>query len=232
MLRGLLIALGLAILTGAVLSAKSLLSVKNVECHLLSGQQCSPELVETLQALQGKSMLFEDYASAGANSPSTKQPVTLVAIKKKLPSTVIVTFKHEAAEYVLVEPDQTSIISETAKAFTGEYNTDGLLFVQSDQNLISENGYIEPDVHHTIMTIKQTAKEIQLPLTGFHWVDKSTIKLSMENREEQFIVDSESPRLQLHTISLILKSNEYRDISEKKTELDLRFNMPVLRTQP
>ena len=64
------------------------------------------------------------------------------------------------------------------------------------------------------------------------WVDKSTIQLSIENRSEMFVIDSEQPTLELHRLAIVLASNEYRAISEPKQELDLRFTMPVLRTQP
>lgn len=211
---------------------KSFLSVKTIECHITSDEACSQDLIQALEGIRGKSMFFTNYEKMLDQSQLSKQPVTLTTIQKKFPDTVMLTFKYEPAEYVVIQPSGTNVISETGKAFAGDYDTTGLLPIQSDQDLISDTGYIDTEVHHTILAILTTVEELKLPLTHVYWVDKSTIRLSMENREEGFIVDSESPRLQLYTLSLVLKSNEYRDVSEKKSELDLRFNMPVLRTQP
>lgn len=177
-------------------------------------------------------MFFEDYSEKISQTQASSQPVSLVDISKKFPRTLIVTFQQEAAAYTVIFNGETTVISQSGKMFANNFETTPPIVVEALENINAENRTIESSIHHTVLSILATASELKLPLTKITWVDKSTIRLSMENRAETFILDSEKPALELNRLSLVLKSGEYKNISEQKTELDLRFAMPVLRTQP
>ena len=106
-----------------------------------------------------------------------------------------------------------------------------ILQISTDQELIAENR-MDEDTLSTVRIIIDTIEELSLPINQLTWLDKSTIQLSMIDRSEIAVIDSESPRLELQRLSLILQSKEYQALSEPKKELDLRFTMPVLRTSP
>lgn len=222
----------IAVLITASTALKKIFSIKHIECQIINQESCNTQLIESLKPLTNQPLFFKDYVHVLQMSQTINQPVTIVSIKKKLPDTLYITFQLEPAVYSITKSDTKNIVSESGKIFQGVADASNIFSVETEQELSTEQGFVFPDVHHTVLTIITTAKELKLPLTKLSWVDKSTIKLSMENREELYIVDSDSPRLQLHKLSMVLKSSEYREIAEPKLELDLRFNMPVLRTQP
>jgi hypothetical protein len=222
----------LGVVAGVVVIIRNVFTVKNIECQLLTTESCPQELLESLSSVRGSSMFFEDYTQKLTDSQTTSQPVSLVIFKKKLPDTLTVTFQQEPTAYTILHSEQPVIVSKTGRIFTQEMDTSGLLPVEIAGEFTTAEGFIDFTIHQTILSIIETCNQLSIPITLITWVDKSTIKLSMENRTELFIIDSEKPTLEINRLALILKSGEYRNIPESKQELDLRFTMPVLRIQP
>lgn len=208
-----------------------ILIIKNVECHVLNQPSCPSDLNQAVSSLQTHRMFFEDYSTTLAATPATSLPVSLVKIEKVLPDTIHVTFQSEPVLYSVLFEDSVRSVALSGKTFSDVASPDTVITIEAAQPLLAEDNTIPPDIHHTILSILDTTEELRLPLTRVTWVDKSTIQLSMEDRAELFIVDSVSPRQQLYKLSLVLKSSEYREVPAVKQELDLRFNMPVLRTR-
>lgn len=231
-LRVIAVIIILAVVATVFFLVRSFFTVKTIDCQLLSGETCSPELISSLDPLLGSSMFFEDYSQKFSTSQSLNQPVSLVTFKKELPNSLLIVFQQEPTAYTIKSGDTTVVVSKTGRIFTHQMDTTGLMLVEMTGEFTTSEGFVDSSIHQSILGIILTSSELQLPLTQITWVDKSTIKLSMENRTEVFIIDSERPSLELNKISLVLKSNEYRNIEEPKQELDVRFTMPVLRTQP
>lgn len=229
--RAFAVIVALALISLTLAASSRFFTVNAIECVLISNP-CPEELSSSLEPLLGHQMFFEDYSQLLTESYAFTQPVSLIDIKKKFPRTVIVTFQPEAAAYVWSHDNTAVVISQTGKIFTQQFQNPPKLIVESTDRIDTDTGKIDPAIHHTILSIQTTAEELLLPLTRITWVDKSTIRLTMENSTEIFILDSERPTLELHKLAMVLKSGEYKNIAEPKAELDLRFTMPVLRTQP
>jgi hypothetical protein len=220
------------VFVGVAFLISGFFTVKIVECQMLSGDACPEELTQSLTLLHGESMFFKDYSQKLRNSQTLAQPVSLVQFKKMFPQTVIIIFQAEPAAYTIQHNGETTVVSKTGRIFTHPLDVTGLMSVEVPGDFITSDGFINTTIHQTLLSIIDTSAELAIPLTKITWVDKSTIQLSIENRTEIFIIDSERPTLELHKLTLVLKSGEYRDIAKPKHELDLRFTMPVLRTRP
>lgn len=225
----LMAAIGLCV--GAVIGLRKFFTVHTVQCQLLSGDTCSPDLNQAVSVLVGQNMFFENYTKKVLTSEILQQPVSVVKIKKIFPQTVIVVLQQEAAAYIISHAGTNQVVSQTGRIFTHQVNSSGLITAEIPEELITQQGFIDSGAHQVVLTILNTSSQLQLPLTKIIWVDKSTIKLSMENSSEQFILDGEHPVEQLNKLSLVLKSGEYKTIAQPKAELDLRFTMPVLRIE-
>lgn len=218
-------------IVGASFGLKKFFTVHTIECTLLSGGACPPELLQSLSVLQGQNMFFEDYTKKLLTSETLHQPVSVVSIKKYFPQTVIVILQQEPPAYVITHNGSPTVVSKSGRIFNHQMDSSGLIPVEIPDSVINTEGFIDSQIHQVILTLIDTSSQMHFPLTKIAWVDKSTIKLSMENSSEVFILDSEHPIEQLNKLSLVLKSGEYKDVKEPKVELDLRFTMPVLRIQ-
>lgn len=210
-------------------------TVQKIDCVLTDGSECPDELKTQLDVLKDSSMFFTDYTHTLSQNSSVSQPYSLKKISKRLPATVITTFASEQSLVLLHQPASYHVISATGKAFPqteeAAASLSHLLLVETNQSLISDN-IVTSEFLTTMIEIIKSTEEFGLPIEKITWVDKSTIRLSMKERQEQAIIDSESPTIELQRLFLILQSTEYQNLSESKQELDLRFTMPVLRTEP
>ena len=210
-------------------------TVQKIDCVLTDRSECPDELTAQLEVLKNSPMFFTDYNQILSQNSTVSQPYSLKKISKRLPSTLIATFTSEQPLVLLHQPDSYHVISATGKAFPQTEETatslSHLLLVETDQSLISDNS-VTSEFLTTMIEILRSTDEYRLPIEKITWVDKSTIRLSMKERSEQAIIDSESPAIELQRLFLILQSKEYQNLSESKQELDLRFTMPVLRTEP
>lgn len=220
------------VIIGTAYFISKIFTVEIVSCNLTTGDACPESLTQSVSSLKGTPMFFTDYEQILLANQVLSQPYSLASISKSLPSTLQLTFTPEQPLVLLKQMDSLHVISTTGKSFPQSEETalqGTLITLKTDQPIIT-GSLLESDVLTTIKTILASNEEFSLQIEQITWLDKSTIRLSMKDREEIAIIDSESPRLELQRLALVSRSSEYQQIPESKQELDLRFTMPVLRT--
>lgn len=231
--RSIGVALVVLIVVAIVIAVSKIFTVQAVECQLSDGSNCPDELTSQIDMLKTNPMFFTDYAHILTQNSTVAQPYSLQKISKRLPSTLRTTFAAEQPLLLLHQTGSYHVISASGKAFTQTEETAAnlshLLLVETNEKII-QNNIVTSDFLSTMNVVVDSIDEYLLPIEKVTWVDKSAIKLSMKERQELIIIDSESPAIQLQRLFLILQSKEYENLPESKLELDVRFTMPVLRT--
>lgn len=227
---GILIGIGLLVVINQLIA--NYFKVKQILCFVQNQQACSPQLISALeQSLLGQPMFFKDYLPVLVSSGKLTEPVSLVYVTKRLPDTLELGFQQELPLYIINYNNQQAVVSTSGRLFQHAVATASNYFIINSQSDLSLNGMIQPDIHHTLSSLVTTLQELDLAVKDITWVDKSTIRLSMDERAVEAVIDSEHPKQELHKLAVIMKSREYQEFTEPVKEIDLRFTMPVLRTQ-
>jgi cell division septal protein FtsQ len=231
--RSIVVVLAITVVIAVAMATSRFFTVQALSCQLTDASDCPAELQTQIEVLKNQPMFFTNYTKILSEKATVSQPYSLTRITKRLPNTLRATFSSEQPLLLLHQTGSYQVISTTGKAFPQTEETAAtlthLLLVETDQNLI-DNNVVIPEFLSTMKEIARSTEEYRLPIDKITWVDKSTIRLSMKERQEQAIIDSESPAIELQRLFLILQSKEYQNLTESKQELDVRFTMPVLRT--
>ena len=229
LIRWLVVLIVVVGLATALVSLYKLFRVQTVECRLLGAEACPDDLVQTLQFIINQPLFFVDF-SKQISTVQLPQPVRLSKISKKLPSTLRLSFQLEPVAYVISTDQDIFFVSQSGQLYQQQFEQTGLVQVRLLSAWSHQSGSVELFIHHSLLAIIAGCQQLKLPLQTITWLDNSTIQLSMENRSEIFVIDSQQPNLELHRLALVLQSGEYQALTQSKQELDLRFKMPVLRT--
>lgn len=231
--RSIFVVVAILVLLASAVATSRFFTVQALGCQLTDGSECPPELQTQIEVLKNQPMFFTNYNKILSEKATVSQPYSLTHITKRLPNTLHTTFSSEQPLLLLHQAGSYHVISTTGKAFPQTEETAAslthLLLVETDQITI-DNNVVIPEFLSTMIEIARSTEEYRLPIEKITWVDKSTIRLSMKERQELAIIDSESPAIELQRLFLVLQSKEYQNLPESKQELDVRFTMPVLRT--
>jgi hypothetical protein len=203
--------------------------VSNVECYL-HDQVCPPDLMAQAQTLKGSSFFFSNFDQKLMQSNSFESIYILNNIQKKLPSTLKLYFNQEEIEYALLINNEKKFIGQSGVAIPNQTETNNILIIQwqLEQSII-ENNLINPDYHQIFLAVARTLTQSNLKNPVILWVSDTQILIDFDEHP-RFIFDKQTIQTQIQKVDTIISARELDEINEPILEIDMRFDLPVLRT--
>jgi hypothetical protein len=204
-----------------------------IRCQVADGQPCPADIeAEFSRQLTGKPLLFFPYRHSISRLEPLSQPFLVSGVSKTLAGAVTIDIVMEDPAYVVAFPDKAVVATRTGLLFQRPDQPPELVTVRIDDPELAQSAQMPLPIHTAILTILEAAEDFQLPVVQITWLDNSTIRLSMKEQAVEAVIDAQSPRKQLFALKLLLESPVPESVAEPIDEIDLRFTMPVLRTQP
>lgn len=207
------------------------LPVGQVQCQLVPEGNCPGTLQTSLQSLQGNFLVLTSFEEKVTSLP-IPPGYALVESKKKLPNTLQLTFQKESALFQVrcVDCPEPLLIGEHSHrlhpqdspvpTFDMPYTTTELV---TDQTL--HQIYFQPLSQIVLSLYKQG-----LIFQNGKWNSPEEVRLEVADKPE-LIVSTEAIDHQLAVLAALLSGDSLDQIPEPVREIDLRYNMPVIRTR-
>ncbi len=198
-----------------------LVRIDTIDCRILE-TNCSPEIYEKLESLKGKSLFLVNFEKTLNENGFNSETILLQDYQKKFPGTVVLRFTEEKVSYQLEFEDSTLFISEFGNILQNNQDV-------QDLPKVNWNSQLSNEVHLEISKILKSLSETDLK------IEKITRKNSKEiiiiiRDHPPIIIDDETIDKKLAILDTLLKSREIEEYEEPIKEIDLRYNLPVLRT--
>lgn len=232
--RSLLIGISLALLIFIGYEFKIILNIftiRQIDC-ILDKQSCPQNLQEQLEVLKGKSLFATDYANI-LHQSGLPLPVTLESVDKELPTTVSLEFVTQPLAYQLETSSGKFSISQSGIPFKETTVTVPITITltPSLETILENPSLLKSNVHQPLLLLAQALQTEKMEISKVTWVDKDTITLIMDGEPQTVILDSHNPAAAVGKLKRIIASTEYRSVAQTVREIDLRFDLPVLRMQ-
>ena len=203
--------------------------IKQINCTL-DAQACPDSVATALTVLEGKSLFLTDYSEI-LREKGLPLPITLHDVEKQLPQTISLAFKTQPLAYQLKTNDGMVAVSEAGLPFK-ENTIPAPITVELQPalgDILATPTQVRTDVHEPLKALSQALQTSKLRLSKITWVDKDTIILTMDKEQQTALLDTQDPQAAIAKLQLIVDSQEYQAVAENVREIDLRFNLPVLR---
>ncbi len=208
-----------------------LFSVFTVRCTL-DGQPCPAELSSYAEHFVGQPLFGVDYGHVLQTTPYSV-PLNINTIQKQLPNTLYVDFHIPPVAYQLQSGERSISVTDTGAAFENPALTAPLTIYTTvaPEELMTPNQTLQPTIHACITTLQTSLTRYNFKRGKLSWVDKDTITLIMDGEQQIIFLDCAAIGTQVAKLSLLLSSTEYREKQATVKEIDMRFDLPVLRMQ-
>jgi hypothetical protein len=203
---------------------------KNIECQI-EDKPCPLELTESLDTLKKSSFFFSNVSKNISDTQSKDSIYILESFSKKFPNTLELVFKQEDLKYSLLVSDKIFNIGESGITIPNKTsNKESISIVwQTDTNPVKDNVVINK--YHTIfLHIAESLSAASLDNVTIIWVSDSEILLEIPN-QPLYIFEQQTIETQIKKVDTIINAKELEEIEEPILEIDMRFNLPVLRTR-
>lgn len=204
--------------------------VTKVDCTVESSE-CPPELAEHSKILKGSSFFFGNFEKKLHENLLENNVYLLQSVTKKLPGTIVLTFEQEEIEYSLQFEGETKYVGKSGTIIPNNSQPQDVLLIEwkTDQELIKENR-VQNKYHQLFLTITQSLTRTSQEQKKIIWNSDSEVILDIPGRP-LFIFDSETIETQIKKVDTIVNAKELDEIEEPILEIDMRFDLPVLRTR-
>lgn len=192
-------------------------------------ESCPQEFAENIsRVLTKKSFFFTDLTLVFQTEPLNSQVYQLETVEKKLPSTLILTFSQENALYV-VNQNGVYFISQSGKILPNKQPSEQLLSITfSDENNLVANSTLDENYHLLFSTIAQKISKHNFLPAQVEWKSDQEIALFLPNMPK-ILLDIPAIQTKLDILDTIVYAREIEDRKDTVLEIDMRFNLPVLR---
>lgn len=197
----------------------SLFKINTINCTI-SQKNCSPEIYKKLEIFKGKSIFFVDFDKELSADNSNFETILLENYKKYFPGTVNLNFSEEKVLYELNLGNEHYFISEFGNILG---NNQGI------NNLTKVNLANNQEKHSKIAEIINISNKNKFQVESIDWNNDEEIIIKILDNPK-LIFDIQSINTKINSIGLLLNSREIKEYKEPIKEIDLRFDLPVLRT--
>jgi len=135
--------------------------VKTVTCRLENNDACEPKILDQLDKLKNKSLLFTNFSK---NYQTLNLKPSLISLEKKLPYDLNVTLSHETSNLFFNINNQNYLLNSDGSFEKSDHNSALILILSKTQEEeILTNNKIEPNLtlklHDILTTLTQTKLE-------------------------------------------------------------------------
>lgn len=218
-----------------LVAVKKFFLVQEISCYNeLINQECSDEIKTQLASLHGTSLFFTDVEQTIQRNNNNTVPFTVATIRKKLPATLILSVQPESAAYTL-STLQSDEIHTTASANGNVVPQNNIVtsiphVYLADPSTVVQEQIIQKEFHSTVMTITTAVKDISPAIERVEYISPQEIRL-VQPGVATYIIAEPVPLYLLQHLKTIIEAPELREVPRPIREIDLRFRLPVLRTE-
>ena len=203
--------------------------VKRMDCEINS-QPCSEDITQYLDKLHNSRLFFVDHRSLLAEISNQTLPFRVINIRKILPNSLSFELESLPATYKLTLPDtqESYGISSDGSFVPQSRETLTEIFVPT-QVVSNDEGRVNPAFNSTIVLILDAVPKSRL-------IEKIVYKSPQEIqlyflKSPMILVADPIPVYALQHLDSILYTVEQTPLESPVKEIDLRFSLPVLRTE-
>lgn len=200
------------------------LKVTNVECHIKDGQ-CPESLKQNLEKLKNSSFFFIDIQKELISEKIETETYSFQSSEKKFPGTLRLNFIEESVLYEVKHKDQTYYVGKLGSILSTNQNNDDLIKV----TWVPNNNFTTS--HQELAKLANISKKFDLKIDEVIWNNFDNIHIFISG-QPKIIIDEEGINSKIESIDIIVNSREISEFEGAISEIDLRFNLPVLRTRP
>lgn len=192
-----------------------------IHCKV-SENNCSQELYQKLEILKGESLFFVNLDKELANNEISTETILLKNYQKQFPATISLEFTEEKVAYQQISEETIIFISEFGNILPSNQNI-------NDLPQVSWNSSKSDESHEKIMKILKSVTGSNLRIEKVTRLSDKEIHINIKDNPK-IIIDEEAIDSKVAILDTILNSREIKEFGEPIREIDLRFNLPVLRT--
>lgn len=207
--------------------------IESVQC-LAEGQEVD-EICEQLSTLENSSLFFTNLQQSVLfkNTLKNKQGQVFQPVnwKKILPNRLIITFKKEDPEYFLVTKQGQYLVNDqhSLTAADSEFDLKVVEVSAVYSELIHDQNRIDPNLNQNILSLIA-----ELDKTDAKWekiiLDQQHSQIAFDNYVYIFGFEQLEPKRMAIQIQLLEETIADTFLPEQVKEVDLRFELPVIRT--
>jgi hypothetical protein len=204
--------------------------VNNIECKI-ENSPCTSELIKSLNTLKKSSFFFSNIPQKISEDQTDDSTYLLKSYTKKFPGTLSLVFKQENIKYTLQIEDKKYAIGKSGTIVPGKSKkTESILFSWKNDTKIIQNTIIKNNYHKIFLNIVNSLSETQIDKSTIIWISDSEILLEIPD-QPLYIFEQETIVTQIKKVGTIINAKELEEIEEPILEIDMRFDLPVLRTR-
>ncbi len=219
------------VVIGAIFWLQQFFQVSQVAC-VLDGRSCPENLTTYTTNFHGLPIFGYDYTTVLETTPFPL-PILLTQVKKELPNKLHLEFSMQPLAYQLTTPERKLTISEAGRVFE-ESNLAApieVAVIPPLEQILASETQVQTNVHDCIKNLAKALTVHNLLQSKVSWVDKDTITLIMNGEQQTAILDCTNPAVAVRKLAVIVSSPEYQEKKATIKEIDVRFDLPVLRIQ-
>jgi hypothetical protein len=224
---------GIAVSLALIICASLFLRIENVLCRTTTDTACPDE--QELSQLQSASLFFVDFTQQETVvTYAAKHNMTIKDYDLHLPNTIILYFEENSHAYSL-ELETGEIFTVTQAGTTKilrdtELRTDAHIQLRESESFLQDNSLTLPaPLHAFLLEFSKATDATQLSESQLT-PHEDFIEIHTNGSIRAFL-PYEQPKQKVAQLEQILVSQSLTTLNEPVREIDLRFDLPVLRTQ-
>lgn len=208
--------------------------ISHIECQYVAdgndNLSCPGEVVSHLDQLKHRSLFFTDFTSSLADLQL--EQYSLQVTHKTLPGTLTVAVEPAPPLYLLASTQQPEVYTINTAGFATTHVSDLPLpeIKLMAQGILLTETQLDQELHHQLQAIISGIAQLQLEVQLVRYYSPDYIEVQLPDFPPA-IVDQASLSQALPKLAVLKNRLDLNSIDTGIKEIDLRFDLPVLRTQ-
>jgi cell division septal protein FtsQ len=201
----------------------------HIECSL-SDAECPSDLVAQLRPLEGKSLFFTDTSKEVYHL--NLERYELITIHKKFPDTIILVFASKKNLYLLQQENSPDVWTVAESGYAQQMSSSEALptiLISPNWSQPLQENTVEPSLHNTIRQLLTELNSNHIEHTSIEFKSSEEIIVHLNNGQ-QALLTQENLISQVKKLGIISKNVDTKAIDTNIRTIDLRFELPVLKT--
>lgn len=199
--------------------------IKEIRCTV-DDASCSPEMFSQFQVLLGKQYFFTDFLKK-TTSLIDSSLYTVESVKKESLGVIHISLSQIGSRYhLLYESGELLTVYPTGEL--KQEPASGLPTIAMIGN--SSSSSLPPQLHLALSSALVELSRAQLKWQTIKVVSQEKILIELETGQ-RVIIDTSDSSSRLQVLPQLLVQDSIQELDPPVKEIDLRFNLPVLRTE-
>jgi hypothetical protein len=204
--------------------------VNSIEC-LLENNPCPESLVQIANSLKNSSFFFGDFEKTLRNNQNSQTIYILENLQKIFPNTLKLNFKQEQVKYAIIIEAEKQYVGESGLVLLNQQNQNAPLIIEWKNNQsILENNILDKEYHAIFLSASKSLEKLSVKNPQITWKSDEEIILKIDSLPP-LIFDKQSIQTQIKKVDTIINARELDEIEAPIIEIDMRLDLPVLRTR-